>query len=376
MIGPEPASPGLQARIIRRVHPGLDLDVDLDLGAESAILFGPSGAGKSTILRLIAGLDRPDAGRIRLGGNVLYDDKTRVDRPIRSRKVGLIFQDDLLFPHLSVGGNIRFGLVDRPRAEADARLAEVAALWGVESLLARRPRTLSGGERQRVGLARALAPRPRLLLCDEPVSALDLDARFALIARLKAVQEAEAIPLLYVTHSPAEAIALGSRLFLLAGGRIVDRGAPIDVLTAPRAWPVAHLAGVHNTFLGSVADHAPDGGETRVELAGGPTLILPDNGLPAGSPLTVAIRADDILLARGPIAGLSARNIVAGTVDRIAARGAEVEVLVRTGSLTWIVSLVAAAVADLRLQPGSDVQMIIKARSCHVLDDGRDAARH
>src|SRR4029077_20020033 len=134
-----------------------------------------SGAGKTTLLRLIAGLDAPDGGRIRLGDAVLFDSGAKINQRLRDRRVGMIFQDDLLFPHLSVAANIRFGLKEQPRAQAESRLAEVAALCGVAALLDRRPETLSGGERQRVGLARALAPRPRLLLCDEPVSALDLE---------------------------------------------------------------------------------------------------------------------------------------------------------------------------------------------------------
>ena len=218
----------------------------------------------------------------------------------------MIFQDDLLFPHLSVAANIRFGLKGRPRAEADARLAEVAALCGVEPLLDRRPATLSGGERQRVGLARALAPRPRLLLCDEPVSALDLASRHALIERLRAVQRAEAIPVLYVTHSPAEAIALGSRLFLLARGSIVAQGPPLDVLAGRRPGSADRLEGVRNVFPAEVEGHAPDGGATRLRLLDGPPLIVPFHDQPPGTRLTVAVRADDILLARGPILGLSA----------------------------------------------------------------------
>ena len=206
------------------------LKLALRLGTECGVLFGASGAGKSTALRLIAGLERPTRGRVRLGSDVLFDSIRGIDRPLRNRRVGLIFQDDLLFPHLDVLGNVRFGLRGWDRTEADRRVEEVAALCGVGHLIGRNPTTLSGGERQRVGLARALAPRPRLLLCDEPISALDLSARDVLIDRLKAVQRAESIPVLYVTHSPAEAIALGSRLFLLAAGRLVDEGPPLDVL--------------------------------------------------------------------------------------------------------------------------------------------------
>ncbi len=222
----------LNVRVGHRVHPGLLLELSLRLGREIGVVFGRSGAGKTTLLRLIAGLTTPDAGKIRLENSTVFDSSRRVNQPLRFRRIGMIFQDDCLFPHLNVAANIRFGLKGWPRRQADARLAHVAALCGVENLVERRPETLSGGERQRVGLARALAPRPRLLLCDEPVSALDLANRHALLERIRAVQRAEETPILYVTHSPAEAIALGSRLFLLEEGRIVAEGPPLDVLSA------------------------------------------------------------------------------------------------------------------------------------------------
>ncbi|MBX6312549.1 MAG: ATP-binding cassette domain-containing protein [Isosphaeraceae bacterium] len=358
----------LEACLTRQIHSGLRLDVRLSLGPECGVVFGPSGAGKTSLLRLIAGLDRPDAGRVRLGEEVLFDAETGTSIPLRRRRIGMIFQDDRLFPHLSVADNIRFGLKGYPRAEAEARMVEVAALCGVGRLLDRRPEMLSGGERQRVGLARALAPRPRLLLCDEPVSALDVESRSTLVERLRAVQRAEAIPVLYVSHSPAEAIALGTRLFLLRDGRIVAAGSPLDVLAAPQPGPAPPLAGLRNVLPAVVTAHDPDGGETRLQLLGGPVLIVPYNGRAEGSPLMVAIRADDILLARGPIAGLSARNILAGKVERVVAHGAEAEVLVRTGAINWIVSVVASAVAALELAPDTDIRLIIKARSCRILD--------
>jgi len=356
---------GFQATLIRQVHPGLKLDVGLALGPSGrGVLFGPSGAGKTTILRMIAGLCRPDAGYVRLAGTTLFDAERRVEVPLRLKRIALIFQDDQLFPYLSVAANVGFGLKGRPRAEVAARVAEVADLCGVGHLLDRRPQTLSGGERQRVGLARALAPRPRLLLCDEPVSALDLDGRHALIERLRKVQEAEAIPLLYVTHQPAEAIALGDRLFLLSGGRIADVGAPLDVLAAH----AMRLDGVRNVFLATVEAHAPEGGETRVRIEGGPALIVPYNGRPEGSALSLAVRADEILLARGPVGVLSARNVLNGTVERVVAHGAEAEVLVRTGGAAWIVSVVGSAVGALGLSPGAEATLVVKARSFRVLE--------
>jgi molybdate transport system ATP-binding protein len=180
------------------------------------------------------------------------------------------------------------------------------------------------------------------------------------------VQRAEAIPVLYVTHSPPEAIALGSRLFLLSAGRVVDEGAPLDVLARSSG---VDLEGVENRFAATV-EHRDDGaGESVLRLDGGPSLIVPRLDQPVGSPVSVRVRADDILLARGPIAGLSARNVLAGTVERLVAHGAEAEVLVRTGGAAWIVSVVAPAVAALGLCPGAEVTMIVKARSCHVSAD-------
>ena len=184
----------LDVHLRHRIHPGLTLEVELRLGREVGVVFGPSGAGKTSLLRLIAGLTRPDSGRVRLGDDTLFDATRGIDRRLRDRRIGMIFQDDRLFPHLSVAANIRFGLKGWRREEADARSAEVAAMCGVERLMDRSPETLSGGERQRVGLARALAPRPRLLLCDEPVSALDLTNRHAMVRRLRDVQRAPRDP--------------------------------------------------------------------------------------------------------------------------------------------------------------------------------------
>jgi molybdate transport system ATP-binding protein len=358
----------LNVQLTHRVHPGLLLDIGLQLGREIGVVFGRSGTGKTTLLRLVAGLTTPQAGQVELDGTTLFDAARRVNQPLRHRRIGMIFQDDCLFPHLNVGANIRFGLNRWPRDQSGARLAEVAVLCGVEHLLERRPETLSGGERQRVGLARALAPRPLLLLCDEPVSALDLANRHALIERIRAVQRALAIPMLYVTHSPAEAIALGSRLFLLAEGRIVADGPPLDVLGAARGAAHGSIIweGVRNVFLATVVMNSPEQGGSHLELDNGPELIVPFLDLLPGTRTLVEIRADDILLARRSINGLSARNQIPGTVLRIVPHGADSEAVIQTGGLTWIVSLVAPAVEQLELVPGISVHLIVKARSCRV----------
>jgi molybdate transport system ATP-binding protein len=365
----EPLTDILDVHVARVVRPGLSLDVSLRMGREIGVVFGPSGAGKTTLLRLIAGLTRPHAGHVSLEGTPLFDAANHIDQPLRRRRIGMIFQDDCLFPHLSVRANIRFGLKGWPREQANARVTDVAALCGLELLLERRPETLSGGERQRVGLARALAPRPRLLLCDEPVSALDVANRHALLDALRTVQSTLEIPMLYVTHSPVEAIALGSRLFLLEEGRIVAEGPPLDVLSACRApfrrpglWDE-----VRNVFPATIVGHAAEQGATRVKLVDGPEIIVPFLDRAPGAKVLIEIRADDILLARQPSGGLSARNQLPGTVERIIRHGRDVEAVIRTGDLTWIVSLVAPAIEQLELEPGASLHLIIKARSCHMI---------
>lgn len=362
-----PAEARLEVDIERRIHPGLTLRARFALGPECGVVFGPSGAGKSSLLRLIAGLDRPDKGYIRLDQVVLFDDSRQLRVPLRSRRIGMIFQEDLLFPHLDVFHNVAFGLADQPRPAARVRVSEVAELCGISGLLDRPVSALSGGERQRVGLARALAPRPRLLLCDEPVSALDLESRFLLLERLAAIQRFESIPVLYVTHAPAEAVAVGSRLFLLREGRITAEGPPLEVLTTHARGHEA-FGELRNVFAGRVVSHLDGGSATCLELDGGPPLIVPYQQVPVGCRLSVAIRAEEVLLARGPIAGgLSARNIVPGTVAQILPHQREAEVIVRTGDLDWMVSVVEPALAALDLHPGAKVHLVVKARSCHVL---------
>jgi molybdate transport system ATP-binding protein len=360
----------VEARVIRRIHPSLTLDVSLKLGCEAGILFGPSGSGKTSLLRLISGLARPDSGRVCLSGTVLFDSEHGINEPLRDRRIGMIFQDDRLFPHLSVAANICFGLNGQSRASARARLGEVAALCGVEKLLGRAPETLSGGERQRVGLARALAPRPRLLLCDEPVSALDLANRHALLEQLRNVQQALAIPMLYVTHSPPEALALGARLFLLNAGRIVAEGSPLDVLArnGSLALGLDTWEDVRNVFTARVREQTSPSKASILELDGGPQLVVPFLALPRGARVLVAVRGDDILISKAPLSGLSARNQIPGSVEQIVHHGPQAEVIVRTGKITWIASVVDSALDQLALSPAETVHLIIKARSCQILD--------
>lgn len=369
--------PMLEVVVRHRVHPGLLLDATVSIGREVAVLFGRSGAGKTSLLRLIAGLHQPDEGRVSLGGRVLFDRPSRICEPLRTRRIGMIFQHDRLFPHLSVAGNLRFGLIGWSKPKARDRVAEVAALCGVEGLLDRRPGTLSGGERQRVALARALAPRPELLLCDEPFSALDLDARDALVDRLRRIQRREGVPVLYVTHSPAEAVRLGDRLLILEGGRIVAEGPPSEVLRNRRSELAAEENGSPPVGPGSTSLRgvvvAHEDSSTRLAIDGGPDLIVPRLDRPIGTEVLISVPAEDIVLLVGPVGGLSARNLIPGTVEQCVALGPLTEVIVTSGAVRWRVSITTESADALALQPGVAVRMIVRARSVRVSPEGSAA---
>jgi molybdate transport system ATP-binding protein len=226
----------LQVRVLLRRSAAADafaLDVDFQVPSGITILFGPSGTGKSTTLQAIAGLLRPDRGHIRLGEETWYDGDRRFERPTRLRGVAYLFQSLALFPHMTAVGNVCYG-IDRavPRAERRERAARLLDRLGVAHLARRRPRTYSGGEAQRVALARALALEPRVLLLDEPFSALDRDLRNQLAGDVRRLVEERRLPTVQVTHNVGEARAMGDRVLRMAGGRIVEAGG-VDILTGP-----------------------------------------------------------------------------------------------------------------------------------------------
>ncbi|MBK1658342.1 molybdenum ABC transporter ATP-binding protein [Paracraurococcus ruber] len=289
-------------------------------------LFGPSGCGKSTILAAVAGLLRPQAGRVAIGGEVLLDTATRAFVPPERRRCGLVFQDARLFPHLSVETNLRYGLRRAPRGAAGPDMAEVVMLLGIGHLLHRRPAGLSGGERQRVALGRALLSRPRLLLMDEPLAALDAARRAEVLPFLARLRDAAGLPILYVTHALDEVDALADQMVLLEEGRVLAAG-PVEALTA--RTDLAPLAGRRDAgvLLPCVVGDAADG-LRLLEFAGGALLTTAQPG-PPGTRLRVRIRARDVAVATEEPRGLSTRNILPVTIAAIDAAGEAGEVFLR-----------------------------------------------
>lgn len=273
------------------------LDVAIEAGDEIVVLFGASGAGKSLTLRAIAGLVRPSSGHITVDGHVLFDASAGIDVPAEARRTGYVVQELGLFPHLSVWENVAFALTG---ARHDRRRRAEAALdaLGLEGVADRDPATLSGGQRQRVALARVLVRDVRLLLLDEPFSALDDAIRRALRLELRRLQRELGRGALFVTHDLREAYLLADRLVVLDAGRVLQAGAPDDVFSRPRSRRVAELLGVRNLYAGRVVATAPD----SIEVAVGPwrwrcASWVP--GLAVGDAVDVAVRSERVVLRRG-----------------------------------------------------------------------------
>ena len=308
----------LEVRVVKRL-PGFTLDVAWTAGAGVAVLFGPSGAGKTLTLQCLAGLLRPDAGRIVVDGRVLFDSTTAVDVRPQARRVGYVFQGYALFPHLSVADNVGFGLRDRPRAERAARTAEVLERLGLTDFAGRPPRELSGGQRQRVALGRALATDPALLLLDEPLSALDAPLRRALRDELRAILGDWRTAAVVVTHDFTEAYRLADRIVVYDAGRVVQSAPRSELLWQPASESVARIVGIRNVLRGTVVKATPD----RIQLRWRGQLLEAVNSpsrsyLPApDSPIAFFVRPEYVRLIRkdrGPADRSHHMNLMEGTV--------------------------------------------------------------
>jgi molybdate transport system ATP-binding protein len=358
---------GLQARLAV-VRPGFDLRLDLDVHAgEVVALVGPNGAGKSTALRALAGLLALHEGRVELDGRLLADTSQRLHLPAHERGVGVVFQDHLLFPHLSVLDNVAFGLTARGRPRAQARAA--AAAWLARMELApfagARPRTLSGGQAQRVALARALATDPGLLLLDEPMAALDARTRLLVRGELRRHLQAFDGATVVVTHDPVDAAVLADRLVVVEDGRVVQSGTPVDVATRPRTDYVARLVGL-NLLAG-------EGDGTSVRLPGGGVVQVAER---VRGPVRAAFRPATVsLFTRRPEG--SPRNVWPGRVAGLEPHGSGVRIEVvgaPGGESSILAEVTAAAVAELDLRPGSPVWATVKASDVAVYPDGPEPA--
>jgi molybdate transport system ATP-binding protein len=341
----------------------LELDVELSAGSGKCLaLAGPSGAGKSSLLRVIAGLLRPGAGRVECAGTVWLDTTTGVNLPPEERRCGYVFQDYALFPHLSAWKNVAYPLRDQPRAERRRQAVALLDRFGLADLADASPSTLSGGERQRVALARALALKPSALLLDEPLSALDTRTRAGAARELGAVLRDSGVPALLVTHDFTEAALLGDEVGVIDNGRVVQQGTAAELAASPASAFVADFTGA--VVLTGQAAPAADG-LTRIELDGGGSVTSTDTATGA---VAVSVFPWEISLepAAEPSTPSSARNHLRVDVLSLAPVGNRVRVgLAAPQPLT--AEITAAAQHALELRPGAQVTATWKAAATRLI---------
>jgi molybdate transport system ATP-binding protein len=368
-VEPVPYTPALNAHF-RKTHAReteFTLEVDFSAPAGFNIVFGSSGAGKTTLLDCIVGLSTPDSGSIRIGTRVLFDAHSGTNVPVRDRKVGYVFQDLALFPHLTVERNVGYGLQHLDRDDREQRISGILDALRIRELRLRRPREVSGGERQRVALARSLVTDPCVLLLDEPLAALDSPTKGLILDDLRRWNEAHRIPILYVTHSREEVFALGERVLVLDRGRVLAQGTPHDVINAPRQETIAQLAGFENIFDAVVSAAHEDRGTMTCRLAGSNVeLETPLVRTGEGSKMRIGIRAGDILLANQLPQGLSARNVLTGKIVSLIRRDVLMVARVEVG-VEMEVHLTLAARDALALGAGREVWLVLKTHSCHLM---------
>jgi molybdate transport system ATP-binding protein len=326
-------------------------------------LFGPSGSGKSTLVDIISGLLSPDEGEVRLGDTLLTDTRLAASLPVERRRIGYVFQDARLFPHLSVTGNLRYGA---QRAGPDTPVIvfdEVVSLLGLGGLLHRRPRELSGGEKQRVALGRALLSQPQLLLLDEPLGSLDLARRQEVLPYLEALRDRLSIPMVYVSHEFEEVLRLATHLVLLDAGRVVLEGPVSEVSLRPELRSIVGPDLTGSVLEGVVTACNEAAGVADLAVGSG-TLRLSLRGAVPGTRLRLQLLARDVILSTREIAGLSVRNAVCGTIAEICADEEDtVLVSVDIGGAIVLARITRAALAALGLHTGQPIWALVKAVS-------------
>jgi molybdate transport system ATP-binding protein len=344
----------------------LDIDVSFDAGVTS--IFGPSGSGKTTILDAIAGLSNVKEGEIEINGRTLFSSTRGINLSPQERFVGYVPQDEALFPHLSVRQNVLFGSdrvtgITKPARRDRDRVLDVLE---ISDLLDRPVTKLSGGEAQRVALARAVLSRPKLLLLDEPLAALDIALKEKILPYLIRVRDEFSIPMIYVTHNLSEVLALADWMLMIRQGRLLAQGVPKEVLRSLDTIVQIAEDQLENVFSVITVDSDRTAGRTRVRLTSGQELFIPYVPQSAGVRLQVRISASDILVSTQSPEGISAGNILPGTIKSIEIRDGQAMITVMAGA-EFYVRLTASAVNRLRLVEQHRVFLIMKTHSFRLL---------
>lgn len=340
---------------------GFTMDLAFTAPPGLTALFGRSGSGKTTLINAVAGLLRPDSARIRIDDTTLTDTAKGLHLPPHKRRIGYVFQEARLFPHLTVQQNLTYGQWFAGKPDP-AALNKITELLGIAPLLTRRPGTLSGGERQRVAIGRAILSKPRLLLMDEPLAALDEARKAEILPYLERLRDELSLPILYVSHSMAEVARLATTVALIDAGQLTAIGPAAEILSNPATAPAIGLREAGALLQGRVTAHEADG-ISRIDTAAGP-LFLPRVSATPGTQLRLRILAQDVMLATQRPQGLSALNILPTTIAEIRlGDGPGALVRLNAGPDTLLARITRRSALALQLSPGQPVFAVLKAVS-------------
>ncbi len=339
------------------------LDAAFETAAPVVALFGRSGSGKTSLVNCLAGILRPERGHIEIDGTVLFDSTAGIDLPPERRRIGYVFQDALLFPHLSVERNLRYGARFYRAGASPIDAARVIELLGIGHLLQRRPALLSGGEKQRVAIGRALLANPRILLMDEPLAALDMERRHEILTYIELLRDQLKIPIVFVSHSIPEVTRLADLLVLLSAGSVVAAGDVHEVMNRLdlRPYTGRYEAGavIESTVLAQDAEFAL----TTLGFDGG-SLQMPRIEVPVGARVRLRIRARDISLATTRPQNVSLLNVLQGRLTGLTEEaGPIVEARIEVGGVFLVARITRRSAQLLQLAPGQTVFAMIKAVS-------------
>jgi molybdate transport system ATP-binding protein len=355
-------------------HTQGNFHLDAAFGMEGGVtaLFGRSGSGKTTLINAIAGLLRPQRGRITFDGEVLFDADRRTHVPPQSRRFGYVFQEGRLFPHLTVKNNLLFANMFLADKATTAEFDRIVGLLGLESLLARRPGALSGGEKQRVAIGRALLARPRLLLFDEPLASLDVHRKNEILQYIELMRDEVRIPMIYVSHAVEEVIRLADSVVLMSSGKVAAVGGVEDIMGRPDLRPVTGILEGGTVIDARVIDQ-----DMKFDLAtlgfDGGTLTVTNLDALVGEPVRVRIRARDVSIALDAPRRISIQNILRGRISGIGAeQGGVVDVSIAIGTVTLRSRITLRAAQQLALASGQEVYALIKAVSLDRHGTGRE----
>jgi len=341
------------------------LDASLKSEARVIGLFGPSGAGKSTLLNVLAGSIKPAQGKVVINGRCLLDTDSGIDIPMHQRRIGMVYQDGRLFPHMSVRNNLVYGMRLLPETARRYSLERITELLEIGPLLEQRPAQLSGGERQRVALGRALLASPDCLLMDEPMASLDVRLKSQILPFLRRVKEETAVPMIYVSHAMPEILDLTQQLAVMQDGRILSYGDYHEVLTSQAVLPLAHSLGIENVLVVTIAENHADLGHS-VAILREHHLTLPLSQHEPGSRVPIAVPAAHIALAKSSVNGISIQNQLSGRITEIKLVGHRALISVDI-STPLQVEVSEKSVRELGLETGQEIYCLIKTQSLRYL---------